>query len=281
MSDAYKIIPVTIDDSKRLSVFLSTHTQHFCDRTRWNDILEWMWKANPFVEADTKLGWAIEDGNQSICGFIGNVPVKYSVAGELLPAVFGTSWYVDEKAKDLALKLYINFTRQKEMIFSNTQTPRVEVVMQKMGFKEIPANWYTSAYVLPLHVFNRAFFKNIFIEPSFKKLGVGLFGTGIRLLKLFSTGSGKDFGEEVLIQKIDEFPSNTDEWFSGFANEQDCTLLRDKKTYSWLFCQAQSENLFLKYQVSYKGLLQGFLIFKRKSLKGFNYIEIVDEALLP
>src|SRR5258708_9934109 len=132
----FKIIQVATNDIPRLSNFLAT-SSGISDETGWKNILEWMWLYNPSVAEGTKFGWALEDDNNDIKGFIGNVPVQYSVSGNIQPGIWGTSWYVDEKAKDLSLKMYLQFTKQREMILSNTQTPRVEVVMKKLGFIEL------------------------------------------------------------------------------------------------------------------------------------------------
>jgi hypothetical protein len=282
MDNTFKIIQVTTADTPRLSRFLSVQSG-INSEIEWKNILEWMWVHNPSVKENTKLGWGLEDTAGNISGFIGNVPVQYVVSGTIQAGIWGTSWYVAEKAKDMSLKMYIHFTRQPEMIVSNTQTPRAEIVMKKLGFKEMSVQWFAGAYVFPLSVFSETFFRNSIAGLSVKKLGLALFGIATKIPQalLFLLYNRKNFAKEISLEKIDRFPGTTDQWFDEFKNTTDFTFARDQKTYEWLFCHPASRNDFLKYQVLYQNKLQGFLIFKARTIKGFHYIEIIDEALLP
>jgi hypothetical protein len=282
VSNTFNIIQVNTTDIPRLSVFLGQHAT-IKKENEWKNILEWIWVYNPSVQQGTQLGWALEDMSGSICGFIGNVPVQYAAYGKEEPAIWGTSWYVAEKAKDFGLKMYIHFTRQTEMIFSNTQTPRVEVVMKKLGFKEMPVQWFTGAYFFPLHVFTTGFFRNMIAGFSIKKAALGFLAMIMKVLQapFFVLYNRKSFAKDIQIEKIDTFLAATDQWFNEFIKETDLTCVRDQNRYNWLFSHPVSAGDFFKYQVFYKDKLQGFLIYKKRVLKNFSYIEIIDEALLP
>jgi hypothetical protein len=283
MSNTFRIIHTSIADIPRLSVFLAKHTPGICDKMEWENALSRFWISNPSITQDSKFGWALEDESEKIRGFIGNIPVQYVSKNIFCPAIWGTSWYVDEEAKDLALKLYINFTRQPEPILSNTQTERVEVIMKKIGFKELPVEWCKGVFAFPLNIYNKHFFSTVITRPSIKKTALALSGMLMKIPQLFVYLfiRLRSFDKSIRIEKVSEFPESTDNWFEEFRTHQDFTLVRNKKTYDWLFCQPGKEDEFIKHQVFYKGLSQGFLVYMMRQLKGFHYIEIVDEALLP
>jgi hypothetical protein len=282
ISSPFKIIQVNTGDIERLSVFLAANAG---ERTEleWKQILQWMWQHNPSVTKETQLGWALENDSGKIGGFIGNVPVQYKIQGNTQNAIWGTSWYVDEKAKDLSLKMYIPFTRQKEMIFSNTQTPRVEVIMKKLGFTEMPVHWFKGAFVFPLSIFHAGFFRNMGEGLSIKKTGLAFLAMALKIPQafVFLFYKRKNFATEITLEKIDTFPVELNNWFEAFSKRQETTFLRDTKNYEWLFCHNSTGHQFIKYQVIYQNKLQGFLIFKKRSVKNIPYIEIIDEALLP
>lgn len=283
MSNTFRIIHTSTDDIPRLSAFLSKHTPDICGEVEWNNVLKRFWISNPSVTQDSKLGWALEDESKNIRGFIGNIPVQYTMKNNICPAIWGTSWYVDEEAKDLALKLYINFTRQTEAILSNTQTERVEVVMKKIGFKELPVEWCKGVFVFPLTIYNKQFFSAVFNRPSIKKTGLALFGMVMKIPQLFVYLfiRLKPGDTSIRVERINEFPASADSWFEEFKSDQDLTLVRNKKTYDWLFCQPGKQDEFIKHHIFYQGQSQGFLVYMTRQLKGFHYLEIVDEALLP
>jgi hypothetical protein len=283
MSNTFRIIHTSIDDIPRLSVFLAKHTPGICDKAEWQNALRRFWISNPSITEDSKFGWALEDEFENIRGFIGNIPVQYVSKNNDCPAIWGTSWYVDEEAKDLALKLYINFTRQPEAILSNTQTERVEIVMKKIGFKELPAEWCKGVFAFPLNIYTKHFFSAVVINPSVKKTGLALFGMLMKIPQVFVYFyiRLRSFDKSIRVERIAEFPESTDSWFEEFKIHQDFTLVRSKKTYDWLFCQPEKPDEFIKHHVFYQGLSQGFLVYMVRQLKGFRYVEIVDEALLP
>jgi hypothetical protein len=284
MSDKFKIIQVTIDDIPRLCRFLGkNNTSGVRNEKDWRQILEWMWMHNPSVTIETKLGWALEDIDGIINGFIGNVPVMYRILNEESPVIWGTSWYVSEEAKALSLKMYIRFTQQSEIIFSNTQSPRVEVVMKKIGFTELTEQWFNGAYIFSLSVFSKPFLLNSFKGLALKKIGLGFLGILGRLAQalLCTLSFKRKFAKELKIEKIDDFSKETDEWFEAFSSDKDCIFIRSQKNYEWLFCRPESQGRFLKYKVEYQQKNHGFLVFKKIYIKDFNFLEIIDEALLP
>ena len=283
LTGTFRITRISAADIPRLSVFLATHTKGRYDEAAWEKIFDWMWLSNPYAKIDeANFGWGIEDAAQNIKGFIGNIPVQYTSATEVYPAIWGSSWYVDEIAKDLSLKMYINFIRQTEILLSNSQTDRVEIVMKKMGFEELPVEWYTGRYIFPLHILNIEFIAKMFSEFSVKKIAACLVGMICKIPQafIFLLYNRNSYATDILITKINSFPNNTDAWFDEFKQTQECTLIRNRQTLEWLFCHPGSENDFAVCQVSYENKLQGFLVYKRRTIKEISYWELMDEALL-
>lgn len=254
------------------------------DEKKWNDTLKWMWKLNPSISyEEKKYGWAIENERGKIYGFIGNIPVEYLYHGTAHSAIWGTSWYVDEEVREIGLRLYINFIQQKKILLSNSQTGKVEIVMMKLGFKKIPSEWFKKSYLFPLKIFTRELFKTALTDTSFKKVALALLGMLLKIPQsvLFLLCNNRSFAKDIELKKIDTFPDHTDVWFEEFKKHNDCTLIRNKEVYNWLFCTPYSEKSFLKFEVTYRNKIQGYLIYKIRTIKDFKFIEIIDEALLP
>jgi hypothetical protein len=284
MNNSFRIIKLSLTDITRVSVFLSKTAGGGRTETEWNGILEWMWVANPIApDKDNKYGWGIEDEMGVIYGFIGTIPLQYTYRGTIYPALWGTSWYVADIVKELSLQLYINFARQPEWLFSNSQTPGVEIIMQKLGFKKIDLPWFEGAFIFPLKIFTGSFFRNALSGRSVKRVAFAVFGMAIKIPQsiLFLFSGHKNIAKEISIQRISAFPENTDDWFAEFSKTANHTLVRSRSVYQWLFCNPDTADDFLKFEVVRNNVTLGFLIFKKFTIKGFRFIEIIDEALLP
>ena len=285
MSQApYRIIEVGISDSKRVAAFLSTMVSgwdlNFCIR-----LLNQIWENNPFYAAvGAPGGWAIENAQGEIAGFIGNIPVLYMQGNQQQKAVFGTSWYVTENAREWSLKMYLPFTRQPLMIWSNTQTPAVEVVMQKMGFRSVPAQWHQKKFAMAGSVFNKAVRKACFSDFTLKKSALWLlaFGQQIRQIYYQLFDKKTTLQDVFTVQRITAFPADTDDWSLRFHTQNQLTLLRNRVSLQWLFNNEMNREAFRIYEVrKTDGSLTGFIIYKQRLLKGIPYLDIVDECLLP
>ena len=276
-----RIVEVTLNDIPFVSKFLSVHAPKVHDEKGWEDCLSWMWSSNPNVSnSHLKLGWCIKDDFGSIKAFIGSIPVTYYHCGKEVSALWGTSWYVDEEVRDYGLKMYFKFTSQKLIILSNTQSEAVEIIMKKLRFNLFNSFWFETVYLVPLNygLFNnlkKLYFKNL----SFNILLflIGSFFLGV--LSFFLRKIPK--GNNISISVIEEFPYDTDEWFKVFQKATNFTLKRDLKVMSWLFCNSLSKNDFLKISIYEQNILLGFVIFKKKKLNTFLYLELIDEVILP
>lgn len=73
--------------------------------SEFQDLFSHRWLNNPARTDEHSLGWVVEE-NQHIFGFIGMIPMKFQVEGEMKIAASGTSWCVDSSHRQWSFELY-------------------------------------------------------------------------------------------------------------------------------------------------------------------------------
>jgi hypothetical protein len=97
----------------------------------------WLWLRNPAYSKNWPLGWKLEM-NGEIVGFIGNIPLRYSLGGKVIRAVAAHCFVVDQKARGYGIKLAAQFFSQDQVdVFLCTTTNRSASVIFKL-FKSQP-----------------------------------------------------------------------------------------------------------------------------------------------
>ena len=73
---------------------------------------QWIWNSNRLYDDKWPLGWVLVS-NDTIVGFIGNIPRLYSYQGKNLIAGVGRAFVVDKMFRSHSLKLVAKFFSQK------------------------------------------------------------------------------------------------------------------------------------------------------------------------
>jgi len=86
---------------------------------------EWasLWIHNPFYNELTEwpIGWLLEDENQTIVGYLGNIPLPYEFRGRRIVAATSRAWLVDCGFRSYSFALLNRFFQQKYVdLFLNT-----------------------------------------------------------------------------------------------------------------------------------------------------------------
>jgi len=118
----------------------------------WLRRFDLWWTSNPAYSPQIPRGWVL-DHDGAIVGFIGNIPVKYLVSGEVKIAVASSGWYVDPSVRGIfSLRLLNEFIRQKNAaiyLFKAEDEPLMEII-RKYRFEEhiLPLSQKEYVYII-------------------------------------------------------------------------------------------------------------------------------------
>ncbi len=91
---------------EELAVFLARRVVGEPKAGAWRARFAHWWDENPFAGLVAERGWVLRDGTDgSLVGFLGLIPVCYARDGEPVPAVTPTTWAVDPRHRQSAMKL--------------------------------------------------------------------------------------------------------------------------------------------------------------------------------
>lgn len=89
----------------------------------WKKRFDYWWGSNPYIQADSILGWVLIDDNENIVGFHGSIPIGAQYNNKRLLGAGGTSYYVKPNARGrLSTILLLEFPRQKDRDFTTLTT---------------------------------------------------------------------------------------------------------------------------------------------------------------
>ncbi len=115
------------------------------------------WTLNPAFTPEFPRGWMLEEG-EKIVGFIGNIPVRFVVHGEMKIAAASAAWYVDPSVRGLtSMRLFNEYLKQGNvaLFLFKTEDKNLAKVLLKYGYKEYPCLSQPSEY---LHIIDRVQF---------------------------------------------------------------------------------------------------------------------------
>jgi len=259
----------------------------------WLRRFEIWWRANPAYSDLIPKGWVLENG-ATIVGFIGNLPVKFSLCGEIKTAVAAVSWYVDPSVRGLnSLRLFYEFQKQEHasLFLFNSDAENLMNIVTKNKFK---------GYIVPS--FQRKYFfivDRTRVEFIVKKF---LFkGELPRLHELpaFLTRFGRLLRAYLYQKPVDRMSTSPDteyttslctscdESFSRiwepYLKNYDVTLSRDIQTLNWLYFSSIHPNtrIVIQCRRSRDNSLAGYMVFDilRKKDSDVTMMQLMDMCL--
>lgn len=109
-----------------------------------------LWCENPAYLNSAKpapIGWVLDSGKGGVVGFLGNLPLSYTLQGRELAAATGHSWVVDATYRGYSVALLDTFLKQKhvDLFIFATVNAAAESVLRVFGLKRIPVGEWDSA----------------------------------------------------------------------------------------------------------------------------------------
>ncbi len=280
-----QIVAIQLTDISAVAKYLASHTAGIYDEAYWLKILNWVWIDNPNInETHALFGYKIENSSGKICGMFGNIPVQYTIDGEIKRSSWPTSWYVDKNIRNRSLELFKMVAEQEGVLMNNTPLAFVETIIERMfDFRKADSLWFQRSFLFPLSVLRSYFGEDIKSPFSLRRMGILSIGTLLKIPQAFHfmlTKITRD-NNEISVKSINDFSTATDKWFTAFTKYHPCSFVRSSKNYHWLFCNKQHAHRYKVIEVQYKNEVQGYYVFKKRRADNFSYIEMIDEAILP
>jgi len=100
----------------------------------WLLRLKYWWDENPFCEAGSHHGYLATVGEE-IVGFGGFIPARFAWQGQPVPALYATSFRVDECHSKAAATMFLNQREvmKQNIIIHSTPLPRIQTALLKLG----------------------------------------------------------------------------------------------------------------------------------------------------
>ena len=259
----------------------------------WLHRFELWWTSNPAYTPQIPRGWVLEN-DTAIVGFIGNIPVKFLVCGEVKIAAASSGWYVDPSVRGIfSLRLFNEFVKQKNVslyLFKAEDEPLMEI-SHKYKFEEhiLPLFQKEYLYIIDKKKIDFILLKFLFsgTTPKFSELPelykrIGLLFFGFLYQKpMIKRGilPGEDYLSSVCTACDDTFIRI----WEPYLDSCDVTLSRDIETLNWLyFPQARFlKRVVIQCHRSRDTALAGYMVFDiaRKESSGAGVMLLMEMCI--
>lgn len=264
----------------------------------WERRFKTWWTLNPAFTAQMSRGWILEN-NTSLAGFIGTVPVKFIVCGEVRTAAAAVTWYVDPSARGLfSIRLLQEFLKQKNvpLFLFNTTNEKLIRILFKNKFIECKLPRFHVKYFSILSIKKGVFILGAYsprITKFLESKGIKKFRNGIyRIEQKFGSFldavSPAKFSPRLSTVLDKDYTTSDchtcDESFlklwESTKSRCDVTLSRDTKTMNWIYFQSiePSQRVVIQCRRNQDDSLAGYLVFdiNRKKPSETGVMKLMD-----
>jgi hypothetical protein len=270
-------------------------------REAWLQRFENWWTLNPAFASGFPRGWILEQDGK-IVGFIGNIPVKFFIQGEMKIAAASASWYVDPSVRGVtSIRLFREYLNQGNVdlfLFKNDSTKNLLKVVVKYGFKKYSCQSQPSEYLYFISRIQCLRRKNLFFilskyfrrgdtntVPGFSEFlrKTGTFTRSYLFkmpLKKIRDLSDRMYTTTLCTSCDDSFTRLWDPYLKSF----NVTMSRDKATLNWLYFIAgrRYNRKVIQCHRSSDNTLAGYMVFDFISwnVSGGGAMKLMDMCLL-
>jgi hypothetical protein len=136
-------------DLPRLGEFLTRGFPEIA-ADQWGAQFAMYWEENPWFDpASTPRGWMLERDSLPL-GFIGNIPLRFSINGVESPAAAATSWYIDPEIRGIhSIQLFSSFhTRnQASLYLQTTPRPYLHTILNRYRYERLVLPFNRTEYL--------------------------------------------------------------------------------------------------------------------------------------
>ena len=240
----------------------------------WLPLFELWWSSNPAYSDQFPRGWILEK-DTSIHGFIGNIPVKFLIHGQMRIAAACNSWHVDPSAQGIpSIILFNEYLKQKDVslfLFKGEDDKHIMNILSKYKFEEhiLPKSQKQYVYIIDKKKVKRIF-KTFLVNNTMPKLSqlweyskrVGFLLFAYLYQKPVIGGGGPH--EEIYISSLCTLCDDAfSKLWDPYLNTCDTTISRDPKTLNWLYFSSarQYKRVVIQCHRSRDKTLAGYMVF--------------------
>jgi hypothetical protein len=251
------------------------------------------WMKNPASMPEIPKGWVIDDETK-IVGFLGNIPVKFFVCGEIKTAVAAVTWYVDPSVRGLfSVRLFNEYLKQKSasLFLFNTDRNDLVKILFKNKFKEyiLPRSQTEYLYIIDRMNVDLIVREFLFINefPRLHEL-LGFFTRFGMLMRAypFQKPPARE-GDLPAREYTSSLCTVCDDSFfriwEPYLNSCDVTLSRDTDTLNWIYFSSIEPNqrVVIQCRRSRDSSLAGYMVFdlQRKKNSDVAIMYLMDMCL--
>ena len=140
---------VTPEDYRALCAMLAAFPWEGMTAMPWEQRLRHWWEDNPAFHPAWERGWVIDDG-EKLVGFLGSVPRRMAVDGQVALSANATTWWVAPEHRKQSLSLLSRFTAQKAAgHFNTTGSATTNKLMEAFGYVPFPGGpWSGESFLI-------------------------------------------------------------------------------------------------------------------------------------
>jgi hypothetical protein len=254
----------------------------------WLSLFKFWWTSNPAYSDYMPRGWVLEK-DSSITGFIGNIPVRFLVRGEVKIASASNSWYADPSVRGInSLRLFNEYLKQKYVslfLFKEEDDEPLMNILSRYKFEKfiLPMSQKEYVYIIDKKKVNCVVSTFLF-NNTIPKLS---------LLKECSLRMGFVFFaylyQKQIVPKelyICSFCISCNDSFQRLwekhLDPHDITLSRDTETLNWLYFSSGRtyKRVVIRCHRSGDKNLAGYMVFDLiQKLPNMNNLKLVDMCI--
>jgi hypothetical protein len=269
---------VTDNDIISLAEFLPKGFP-YTTKEYWLSLFEVWWDSNPAYGNKFPRGWVLEK-NMSIIGFIGNIPVKFLINGEVKIAAASNSWYVVPSDRGIfSLKLFNEYLKQKSAsLFLFKQDDELLLkILRKYAFEEyiLPPSQKEYVYIIDKKKVLFIFKKFVFHKDMPRLSKLLEYTNRLGFLCLAYLYQKPLFQGAVLTEE--DYTSSLCTWcddsfshiWDPYLNLYNTTLSRDTETLNWLYFSPGRlfKRVVIQCLRTHDKSLAGYMVFDVKRIK--------------
>lgn len=240
----------------------------------WLVLFDYWWSKNPAYTHEIPRGWLLEKDN-TIVGFLGNIPLHILVQGEVKLAVAANNWYLDPAIRGIySVSMFNKFINQKNIsaFLFKAGKIRFNDFLSRYNFKEFKLPPFQKDYIYiidkkRINVYSVAFILFVNLIPGFPGVSelIRRFGLLIRSGILQKPlGQGENAPDAMYTSSI--CTSCDDSFLSlrrSLHHNGELEIFYDTQTLNWLYFskRVSSQRIVIQCRRSGDNSLAGYAVF--------------------
>ncbi len=241
-----------------------------------------LWLNNPLYRkypGAWPLGWVLDHSESGIVGYLGNIPLLYTLAGRHLTVATGRGFVVDAPFRNHSFLLLDRFFRQANVDLHLNTTVNAQAAKAYAIFRVRPVPtgaWDASAFWITGY---RGFMRSLLLSKGFSagnSLGIPL--TAIAWLRDSMKGSPLPRNDSLELQPTTSFDDRFDRFWERLTASNKLLAFRNRDTLEWHFKYAlQQQRLWILTTGSARQI-QAYSIFLRDDNPkfGLKRVRLID-----